>query len=235
MIFRQLFDSETGTYTYLVADEKTREAALIDSVAEKSERDVKLIREIELELKYLMETHVHADHITGVTRIKHFFPAAQSVVSNQGGAPCADILSQDGDRFTLGEVHIDVLSTPGHTNGCVSYHVADRVFTGDALLIRGTGRTDFQQGDPGKLYDSITQKLFALPDQTLVFPGHDYVGHSMSTIAEEKRLNPRLAGKSRDEFIALMNRLNLPHPKKIAESVPANLRCGDPELLVTHA
>jgi sulfur dioxygenase len=226
MIFRQLFDYETWTYTYLIADEKTREAALIDSVAERSERDAQLLKDLGLNLKYLMETHVHADHITGVARMKKHFPAALSVVSEAGGAPCADILTQAGEVYTLGELEIKVLSTPGHTNGCVSYLMEDRVFTGDALFIRGTGRTDFQQGDAGKLYDGITQKLFTLPDATWVYPGHDYAGNLVSTIGEEKRLNPRLAGKSREEFIALMANLNLPHPKKIAESVPANLRCG---------
>jgi len=226
MIFRQLFDYETWTYTYLIADEKTGEAALIDSVAERAERDAQLLKDLGLKLKYLMETHVHADHITGVTRMKKHFPAALSVVSQEGGAPCADILTQEGQVFSLGELEIKVLSTPGHTNGCVSYLMADRVFTGDALFIRGTGRTDFQQGDAGKLYDGVTQKLFTLPDTTWVYPGHDYAGNLVSTIGEEKRLNPRLAGKSREEFIDLMAQLNLPHPKKIAESVPANLRCG---------
>jgi sulfur dioxygenase len=235
MIFRQLFDQDTWTYTYLIADEVTREAALIDSVAERADRDAKLLNDLNLNLKYLMETHVHADHITGVASMKSYFPEAQSVVSEAGGAPCADILTRAGEVYTLGSIEIQVLSTPGHTDGCVTYLSQDKVFTGDALFIRGTGRTDFQQGDAGKLYDSIQTQLFTLPDQTLVYPGHDYSGQTVSTIAEEKRLNPRLAGKSRAEFITLMASLNLPHPKKIAESVPANLRCGEIKILATVA
>lgn len=227
MIFRQLFDYDTWTYTYLIADEKTREAVLIDSVYEQTERDAQLLKELNLELKYLLETHVHADHITGVTGMKRHFPQARSVVSRYGGAPCADHLTDQGDVFKIGDIEIKVLATPGHTDGCISFLVGDRVFTGDALFIRGSGRTDFQQGDPGRLYDGVTQKLFTLPDTTLVYPGHNYAGMTVSTIGEEKRFNPRFAGKSRDEFIALMNALQLPHPKKLAESVPANQRCGN--------
>ncbi|HEY9839976.1 MAG TPA: MBL fold metallo-hydrolase, partial [Candidatus Obscuribacterales bacterium] len=210
MIFRQLFDYDTWTYTYLIGDEVSREAVLIDSVHEQAERDARLINELGLELKYLMETHVHADHITGVTDVKKHFPQARSVVSKYGGAECADFLTDEGDVFKIGETEIKVLSTPGHTNGCVSYLVDGMVFTGDALFIRGSGRTDFQQGDPGKLYDGVTQKLFSLPEQTLVYPGHNYAGLTVSTIGEEKRFNPRFAGKSREEFIALMQQLNLP-------------------------
>lgn len=227
MIFRQLFDYDTWTYTYLIGDEVSREAVLIDSVHEQAERDAKLIQELGLELKYLMETHVHADHITGVTAIKQHFPAARSVVSKYGGAECADILTDEGDVFNIGEIEIKVLSTPGHTNGCVSYLLDGMVFSGDALFIRGSGRTDFQQGDPGKLYDGVTGKLFTLPEQTLVYPGHNYAGMTVSTIGEEKRFNPRFAGKTREQFIELMQQLNLPHPKKLAESVPANLKCGN--------
>ncbi|HEY9842929.1 MAG TPA: MBL fold metallo-hydrolase [Candidatus Obscuribacterales bacterium] len=227
MIFRQLFDYETWTYSYLLADEASREAALIDSVNEQAERDTRLIKELGLELKYVLETHVHADHITGACRLKQQFPAALTVVSKFGGAECADILSDDGDSYRIGEIEIRVLATPGHTDGCVSYATDGRVFTGDTLLIRGCGRTDFQQGDPGKLYDSITQKLFGLPDQTLVYPGHNYAGLTVSSIGEEKHFNPRLAGKSRQDFIEIMNGLNLPYPKKILESVPANLKCGN--------
>lgn len=227
MIFRQLFDYDTWTYTYLIGDEVSREAALIDSVREQAPRDAQLLHELGLNLKYLLETHVHADHITAVTELKQHFPQAQSVVSMYGGADCADILTHEGDVFTLGEITIKVLSTPGHTNGCVSYLLSDRVFTGDALFIRGSGRTDFQQGDAGKLYDGVTQKLFTLPDQTWVYPGHNYAGLTVSTIAEEKRFNPRFAGKTREQFIELMHQLNLPAPKKMAESVPANLKCGN--------
>lgn len=229
MIFRQLFDKETSTYTYLLADEVSREAILIDSVREQTERDAQLLQELGLELKYMLDTHVHADHVTGTYRMKEFFPEAKAVVSRHGGAPCADQHTDEGDVFKIGKQEVRVLSTPGHTNGCVSYYVAGKVFTGDALFIRGTGRTDFQQGDAGKLYDSITQKLFTLPDSTEVYPGHDYRGRTVSSIGEEKQFNPRLAGKSREEFITLMENLNLPHPKHIAEAVPANQRCGRPE------
>lgn len=227
MIFRQLFDYETWTYTYLLADSVSREALLIDTVYEQSERDAQLIRELGLQLKYVLETHVHADHITGASNLKHIFPATQAVVSVYGGAVCADIQTDDGAELHLGDQAVQVLATPGHTHGCVSYLVPGMVFTGDALFIRGCGRTDFQQGDPGQLYDSITHKLFTLPEETLVYPGHNYAGMTVSSIGEEKRWNPRLAGKSREEFIALMTQLDLAPPKKIAVSVPANLRCGN--------
>jgi len=227
MIFRQLFDQETWTYTYLLADADSREAVLIDSVQEQAERDLRLLQELGLTLKYLLETHVHADHITGVTRLKAAFPAAQSLVSEHSGADCADRLLQDGDRIQVGGFELQVLATPGHTNGCVSYYTPGKVFTGDTLLIRGCGRTDFQEGDAGQLYDSVTQKLFSLPAETLVYPAHNYVGLTVSSIAEEKQHNLRLAHKSRAEFIQLMSELNLPQPKKIMESVPANLKCGN--------
>lgn len=227
MIFRQLFDAESSTYTYLLGDEASGEAALIDSVQSQAERDAKLLRELGLELTLLLETHVHADHITGVTELKKVFPGARAAVSGLAGPECADIRNFDGDELKLGELRIRVLATPGHTAGCMSYLLGDRVFTGDTLLIRGCGRADFQGGDAGQLYDSITQKLFALPDATFVYPGHNYIGLTVSTIAEEKRLNPRLAGKSRAEFIEIMQNLKLPYPKKIDESLPANLKCGN--------
>ncbi|MFN4149731.1 MAG: MBL fold metallo-hydrolase [Candidatus Sericytochromatia bacterium] len=227
MILRQMFDQDTWTYTYLLADEETKEAVLIDSVYEQAERDAQVIKELGLNLKYLMETHVHADHITGVSRIKEFFPEAKSVVHEHGGAPCADLLTKEGDEYQVGSMTIKVLSTPGHTDGCVSYYTEGMVFTGDSLFIRGTGRTDFQQGSPDKLFESITQKIFTLPDETIVYPGHDYKGLSYSTVGEEKQFNPRLAGKTKEEFAAIMNNLGLPHPKKIDVSVPANQKCGN--------
>ena len=226
MLFKQLFDQETGTYTYLVADQNSKEAVLIDSVREQAERDTKLIKELGLDLKYFLETHIHADHVTAVSTLKEEFPLAQSVVSAHGGAPCADILVKDGDEIHFGELTITVLETPGHTDSCVSYRMPDRVFTGDALLIRGCGRTDFQQGSPHRLYASVTQKLFSLPGETLVYPAHNYIGFTVSSIQEEQTLNPRLAKTSEAEFVEIMNNLNLPKPKRIDEAVPANLNCG---------
>lgn len=226
MLFRQLFDAESGSYTYLLADPASRQAALIDSVYGQVDRDATLIRELELDLKYLLETHIHADHVTGTEVLKQRFPGARSVISAQSGCACADVSVHDGDSLLLGAYSIWILATPGHTRGCLSYLAEDKVFTGDTLLIRGCGRTDFQEGDPGQLYDSITQKLFTLPSATLVYPGHNYAGLTVSSIGEEKRLNPRLAGKSRKQFMAIMNALELPPPKKIHEAVPANLSCG---------
>lgn len=227
MIFRQLFDRETCTYTYLIADEETREAVLIDTVAELTDRDKQFIDELDLKLKYLLETHIHADHITGIANLKQHFPEAQSVVSKYGGTDVPDILVDEGDILKLGQIEIKVLRTQGHTDSCLTYHVNDRVFTGDALFVRGCGRTDFQQGDAGQLYDNIHQKIFSLPDETLIFPGHDYKGRTVSTVREEKQHNPRLGQqKTRAEFIDIMNHLNLSPPKKLDVAVPANLKCG---------
>lgn len=226
MLFKQLFDQDTGTYTYLVADENTKEAVLIDSVREQAERDAKLIKELGLTLKYFLETHIHADHVTAVSVLKKEFPEAQSVVSAHGGAPCADILVKEGDTIQFGSLTIRVLETPGHTDSCLSYLMDDRVFTGDALLIRGCGRTDFQQGSSQKLYHSVTEKLFKLPGETQVFPAHNYIGFTVSSIQEERELNPRLAKTSETEFVEIMSNLNLPKPKRIDEAVPANLNCG---------
>lgn len=226
MLFRQLFDAETGTYTYLLADPQTREAVLIDPVLEQVDRDAALLEELGLKLVYTLETHVHADHITGADRLRERL-GSRSVVHKNGGAECADVLVDDGDVLEVGSLRIEVRYTPGHTNGDVSYVVGDRVFTGDSLLIGGCGRTDFQQGDPGRLYDSIHNKLFTLPDDTLVYPGHDYQGRRVSTIAQEKETNARLGGgRSRDSFIELMNALALPYPRKIDVSLPANRECG---------
>ena len=225
MLFRQLFDPETSTYTYLLADEKTRQAVIIDPVVEQTSRDLSLLDELGLRLVYMLETHVHADHVTGSGALRDA-TGAKTVVSRAAGVACADVPVNDGDRLQVGDIEIRVLSTPGHTDGCVSYLAADRVFTGDALPIRGTGRTDFQSGSAERLYHSITEKLFTLPSETLVFPGHDYKGRTVSTIGEELRFNPRLAGKSKEQFVRIMAELKLVPPKKIAESVPANLLCG---------
>jgi sulfur dioxygenase len=226
MLIRQLFDAETCTFTYLLADETSREAVLIDSVIEQSERDTRLIRDLDLTLKYLIETHVHADHITAVTSLKEAFPHAKSVYNTCAGVDAPDVLVKDGDILQFGSCRLKVLNTPGHTDACTSFLIDDKVFTGDALLIRGCGRTDFQQGDPGRLYDGITGKIFTLPDHFVIYPGHDYNGFTSSTVGEEKTLNPRLAGKSRAQFVALMNGLKFPYPKKIDAALPANLKCG---------
>ncbi|MEZ4294710.1 MAG: MBL fold metallo-hydrolase [Polyangiaceae bacterium] len=224
MLVRQLFDAETGTYTYLIADMEARVAALVDPVLEQIERDLGLIRELGLSLSYVLETHVHADHVTAASVLRERTGA--KTVAGAQGAPCADIAVRHGDGIELGGFTVRVLETPGHTDDSVSYCVPGAVFTGDALLIRGTGRTDFQNGDAGTLFDSITRVLFMLPDTTTVYPGHDYKGRTASTIAEEKAHNPRLAGKSREDFIEIMANLGLPAPKKLAVAVAANRACG---------
>lgn len=224
MILRQLFDKESSTYTYLVADPATREAALVDPVREQVDRDLALLSELGLTLTWVLETHVHADHVTaaGLLRERTGARTAASAV----GAPCVDRQLADGDVVEVGGVSITALATPGHTDDGISFKVGGFVLTGDTLLVRGCGRADFQNGSPETLYDSITQVLFALPDDTVVLPGHDYKGFSTTTIGEEKRHNPRVAGKSRAEFTAIMNALGLPKPKKIDIAVPANRACG---------
>lgn len=227
MLFRQLFDQNTWTYTYLIADPVTREAALVDPVIEQVERDFKLINELGLTLKYCLETHVHADHITGTGKLREL-TGCVGVVPANAQVTCADRLIEDGAVIQVGNIEIQAIATPGHTDSHMAYWVNhDRVLTGDALFIRGCGRTDFQSGDPGALYDSVTQRLFSLPEETMVYPGHDYRGHSVSTIGEEQQWNPRLVGRSKAQFIELMNSLNLPNPQKIMEAVPANERCGN--------
>jgi len=224
MIFRQLFDPETSTYTYLLADAESREAVLIDAVDTQVERDLKLMTELDLKLTHALETHVHADHITGAGLLRRH-TGCMVGVSVHGHVDCADLQLREGDEIHFGRHGVRVLEMPGHTDSCVSYRCEDMVFTGDALFIRACGRTDFQQGDAGRLYDSVTGKLFTLPDATFVYPGHDYKGMTRSTIGEEKRHNPRLT-QSRDAFIKTMDELNLPMPKRIKEAVPANLKCG---------
>jgi glyoxylase-like metal-dependent hydrolase (beta-lactamase superfamily II) len=226
MEIRQLFDAESSTYTYLVWDAKSREAALIDSVDTQIERDLQLIRELGLDLKYTLETHIHADHITASGKIREKL-GSKAVVHRNSESDCADILVADGDSIQLGNRQIHILETPGHTDTCISYFIDGVVFTGDALLIRGCGRTDFQAGDAGQLYDSIHTKLFSLPDDTIIYPAHDYRGFCCSTIGEEKFHNPRLGNnRPKQEFVDLMNALDLDPPNKIAEAVPGNLECG---------
>ncbi|MBX3018924.1 MAG: MBL fold metallo-hydrolase [Bdellovibrionaceae bacterium] len=225
-LFYQLFESESSTYTYLIADPLTKEAALIDPVIETIERDLKLIEELGVKLKYILDTHIHADHITAAGELRKR-TGAKSAVSATAKVDCVDIALTHGQELALGEVKIKALSTPGHTNTCMSFVCGDRVFTGDALLIRGTGRTDFQQGSSEKLYDSVHQQLFSLPEKMQVYPGHDYRGQTASTIELEKKFNPRLGlAKSKSDFIQTMAELKLANPKKIHEAVPANMACG---------
>lgn len=227
MMIRQLFDKDTSTYTYLVADSKTGEAALIDAVREQFDRDSKLIRDLGLTLKYAVETHVHADHITAAGLLRDAF-GARVALHEASESRCADVLLKDGDVLRVGDVEIKALHTPGHTNADTSYLVDGAVFTGDALLIGGCGRTDFQAGDAAQLYQSIHAKLFTLPNETVVYPGHDYRGLTASTIGEEKANNARLGqGKSKEEFVEIMDNLNLPHPARIKEAVPGNMACGN--------
>ena len=226
MLFRQLFDSESSTYTYLLADLEQQKAILVDPVIEHLQRDLKLLKELDLILIYCLETHIHADHITGTGKLRAI-TGCLGIVPENAEASCADRHIKDGETLELGKIVIKAIATPGHTDSHMTYLInQDRVLTGDALFIRGCGRTDFQNGSPGQLYNSVTQKLFTLSDRTLVYPAHDYRGQTVSTIGEEKKWNPRFAGKDRQSFIQFMNNLNLPDPKKIMEAVPANQQCG---------
>ena len=230
MKLRQLFDPESSTYSYLVWDTDTREAALIDPVQEQVNRDIQLIRELDLKLRYTLETHVHADHVTGAGMLRKALNSIV-VVHENSQTKCADVQIKGGDFIPLGAQRINVLYTPGHTNSDVSYLIPGAVFTGDSLLIRGSGRTDFQSGDAARLYNSIIQQLFILPGDTIVYPGHDYQGRCCTTIAEEMAHNPRLGnGKSREEFIEIMSNLKLAPPKHMHEALPSNLRCGIPDV-----
>jgi glyoxylase-like metal-dependent hydrolase (beta-lactamase superfamily II)/rhodanese-related sulfurtransferase len=226
MIFRQLFDKESSTYTYLIGDEATREAVLVDSVLPQFERDLKVLAELGLKLVHVLETHVHADHVTGAAKLRDV-TGCTGVVPEHANVGCADRFVRDGDTLQIGAVTITAIATPGHTDSHVAYRVNDdRVLSGDALFIRGCGRTDFQNGDAGRLYDSVTRRLFTLPDDTLVYPGHDYRGLTVTTVGEEKRCNPRFVGRTREQFREFMAKLNLPMPQKIMEALPANEQCG---------
>ena len=225
MIFRQLFDATSGTYTYLLASRPGGEALIVDPVLEKVDRYLQLVRELDLKLVKAVDTHLHADHITGLGALRD----RTHCITVMGEETKADVVSMrvaEGDRIEIEGVRLDVLYTPGHTDDSYSFLFADRVFTGDTLLIRGTGRTDFQNGDPRAQYDSIFNKLLKLPDATLVYPAHDYKGDTVSTIGEEKLFNPRLRVKSMDEYAELMNNLKLPNPKMMDVAVPANMRVG---------
>lgn len=232
MLFRQLFDPESFTYTYLIADTDLGLAILVDSVLAQVERDLKLLQELDLTLMYCLETHVHADHITGTEQLRAK-TGCSGVVPAHAHVSCANRHIDDGEILTIGSVSLEAIATPGHTDSHMAYLVSNnpiktpvRVLTGDALFVRGCGRTDFQNGDAGILYDSVMQRLFTLPDRTLVYPAHDYRGHTVSTIGEEKQWNPRFVGRDRSSYIDFMNNLNLPAPKKMMEAVPANERCG---------
>jgi glyoxylase-like metal-dependent hydrolase (beta-lactamase superfamily II)/rhodanese-related sulfurtransferase len=225
MIFRQLFDSVSGTYTYLIASRHGGEALIIDPVLEKVDRYLQLVRELDLKLVKAVDTHLHADHITGLGALR----AQTHCITVMGEQTKADVVSMrvsEGDRVSIEGLGLDVLYTPGHTDDSYSFLMDGRVFTGDTLLIRGTGRTDFQNGNPRQQYDSIFNKLLKLPEETLLYPAHDYKGDTVSTIGEEKRFNPRLRVQSVDEYVDIMNNLNLPNPKMMDVAVPANIRIG---------
>jgi sulfur dioxygenase len=223
---KQMFDRDSCTYTYLLVDPKTHEGVIIDAVKEQLDRDLQCIEELGIELLYSIETHVHADHITSAGAIRQK-TGAKIVYSHSAAIKSIDVELNDGDELKIGGHRIKAISTPGHTAACMSFYVEGIVFTGDCLLIRGCGRTDFQQGSSEDLYHSITQKLFSLADETVVYPGHDYNGKTCSTITEEKQWNPRIGqDKSLDDFLLIMKNLNLALPKKINEAVPANTHCG---------
>lgn len=229
MIFRQLFDQETWTYTYLLGDEESREAVLIDPVVEQVPLYQQLLDELDLKLIFSIDTHVHADHVTALGALRDLY-GARSVHGEGSQASCVDLFVADGEDIPFGRYALQAIATPGHTDDSFSFLLEvdgkSMVFTGDTLLIRGTGRTDFQNGDAGQQYHSLTQKLLTLPEDTIVYPGHDYKGMNESRIGEEKQFNPRLLVKNRDEYIELMNSLNLPNPKFMDVAVPANLKCG---------
>ena len=227
LLFRQFFDPESSTYTYLIADSLTRDAVLVDTVLEQVDRDLQMLDDLGLTLRYCLETHIHADHITGAGRLRQQ-TGCQVMVPQNATTRSADHSLANRETLIVGSVVIEAIATPGHTHSHLAYLVNNtHLLTGDALLIRGCGRTDLQSGDAGTLYDTVTQQLFTLPEDTLVYPAHDYKGRTISTIGEEKRLNPRFADRSRDQFIAIMSHLGLSYPKKMNEAVPANEYCGD--------
>jgi len=231
MLFRQLFDAVSSTYTYLLADPDTKKAVLIDPVFERHTRDAALIRELGLELVATLDTHCHADHVTGAWLMKRELGSRVGLAAAYG-AENVDLPLKHGDVVRFGNASLEVRATPGHTDGCLSFVTPDRqmVFTGDALLVRGAGRTDFQQGNAGTLFRSIRDQLFSLPDDCVVYPAHDYEGRTASTIGEERAFNPRIGGGAREEdFVGYMQNLALPHPKQLAVALPANLRAGKPE------
>ena len=231
MIFRQLFDPQSSTYTYLLGDEGTRDAVLIDPVFEQVRRDGALLGELGLGLRWTLETHIHADHVTGAWLLREKF-GSRIALAAASGADGADRYLKDGDELVFGRYSLEVMSTPGHTSGCVTYVSDDqtRAFTGDCLLVRGTGRTDFQGGDAGEMYRSVRERIFALPDSCLLYPAHDYRGLTCTSVGEERRFNPRLGDEiALGDFCGHMANLKLAHPKQMDMAVPANLRCGRPQ------
>jgi sulfur dioxygenase len=230
VIFRQLFDPSSSTYTYLLADPATREAVIIDPVFEQARRDAALIEELGLALRWTLETHVHADHVTGAWLLREKL-GSRIAIAAASGAEGADRYLQPGEKVAFAHRHLEARATPGHTGGCMTYVLDDRsmAFTGDALLIRGCGRTDFQEGDPQTLFRSVRQEIFSLPGQCTLYPGHDYRGLTATSVAEEKLYNPRLAeGILEQDFVGYMRHLGLPHPRQMEVAVPANLQCGRP-------
>lgn len=225
MFFRQLFDNNTCTYTYVIACDTTQAAAMIDPVREHVEQYQRLLSEWKLKLTYVLDTHMHADHVTGSGALKQALQC-QFVMGAQTKVQHVDIKLQDGEVLTLGGVQIKAIYTPGHTDDSYCYYVGDRIFSGDTLLIRRTGRTDFQNGDPAAQYDSIFNKLFKLPPTTSVYPAHDYEGMTVSTLEEERQYNPRLQVKSKDEYIALMKNLDLPKPTYMDIAIAENVYAG---------
>jgi len=225
VIFRQLFDQVSGTYTYLLASRAGGEALIIDPVLEKVDRYLQLVKELDLKLVKAIDTHLHADHITGLGALRDR-TRCTTVMGEQSKTDVVSMRIGEGDKLTIEGLALDVIYTPGHTDDSYSFVMADRVFTGDTLLIRGTGRTDFQHGNPRAEYESIFGRLLKLPDATLVYPAHDYKGDTVSTIAEEKAFNPRLQVRSVEEYVDLMKSLNLPNPKMMDVAVPANMKVG---------
>jgi sulfur dioxygenase len=226
IIFRQLFDYETWTFTYLLADPETKEAILIDTVKEQADRDLKLLQELQLKLKFILETHIHADHITGANILREK-TGAKTGVSKVAAVSAADLALDDGQELSFGKLKLKVLSTPGHTNTCLSFYCEGMIFTGDTLFIRDVGRTDFQEGSNEKMFESITKKIFSLPSDTQVYPGHDYNGHRMSTVREEIEFNSKIGGHTNfDTFRKKMAEMKLGPPKRLHIAVPANLRGG---------
>jgi glyoxylase-like metal-dependent hydrolase (beta-lactamase superfamily II)/rhodanese-related sulfurtransferase len=225
MIFRQLFDSVSGTYSYILASRSGGEALILDPVLEKVDRYCQLLRELDLKLVKAVDTHLHADHVTGLGELRNRTHCV-TIMGEQSKADVVAMRVSEGDKVMIEGITLDVMYTPGHTDDSYSFLMGDRVFTGDTLLIRGTGRTDFQNGSARAQYDSIFNRLLKLPDETLVFPAHDYKGDTVSTIGEERRHNPRLQVRSVDEYVELMNNLKLPNPRMMDVAVPANMQVG---------